>query len=101
MSAQTTLDEEWIEEEGERKTFLGGLIQTSVSLYHLTNGNPQGAPIIWKKARAMLSSFGKTKEGIDLEKLLQDMDQLYANMTEQLSDIDYLKRAPKIYFEDR
>lgn len=99
MSAQTTLDEEWIEETGERKTFLAGLIQTTVSLYHLTNGNPKGAPLVWKKARAMLVPYLPSKEGIDLEKLLQDMDALYKDLSDQLSDLDYMKMAPKISFQ--
>lgn len=99
MSAQTTLDEDWIEEEGERKNFLGGLIQVSVSLYHVTNGNPQGAPKIWQKARGMLEPYGPKKEGINLEKLFKDMDEFYANISDQMSDLDYMKRAPKIEFQ--
>ena len=99
MSAQTTLDEDWIEETGDQKTFLGGLIQVSVSLYHVTNGNPQGAPKIWQKAKGMLQPFLPKKDGIDLEKLFKDVDALYAQMSDQLSDIDYMKKAPKISYQ--
>ncbi len=99
MSAQTTLDEDWIEENSERKNFLGGLIQVSVALYHLTNGNPQGAPKIWLKARAMLEPYGKTMEGIDLVQLFKDMDELFATSNEQMTDLDHMKRVPKISFQ--
>ena len=102
MSAQTTLDKEWINETGERKTFLGGLIQASVSLYHLTNGNPRGAPIVWKKARAMLEPSLPSREGVDLQKLFEDMDTLYENLPEEeLSDMDYMKMVPQVKFDNR
>jgi predicted metal-dependent hydrolase len=101
MSAQTTLDEDWIEENGERKNFLGGLIQAAVSLYHVTNGNAMGASKIWIKAKNMLTPYAPRKEGIDLEKLFKDMDELYANMQEGLTDLDYMKRVPKIEYSDQ
>ena len=100
MSAQTTLDEDWIEEEGERKAFLGGLIQIAVSFYHATNYNIQGAAKIYQKAKNMLLPYVKNCEGIDLEKLFQGCDAFYANVeTEKLSDLEYMKRAPKISFQ--
>lgn len=100
MSAQTTLDEEWIDEEGERKAFLGGLIQVAVSLYQATNDNAIGASKIYLKAKNMLLPSGDKREGIDLKKLLSDMDAFYANIdTEKLTDLEWMKRAPKIEFE--
>lgn len=100
MSAQTTLDEDWIDEEGERKAFLGGLIQVAVSLYQATNDNAIGASKIYQKAKNMLLPSGDKREGINLKKLLQDLDAYYANVeTEKLTDIEYMKRAPKIDFE--
>lgn len=99
MSAQTTLDEDWIEEEGERKHFLAGLIQASVAMYHVTNGNAQGAAKIWLKAKNMLVPYAPTQDGIDLSKLFVDMDSLFSNVSDQLSDLDYMKKAPKISFQ--
>lgn len=100
MSAQTTLDEEWIDEEGERKNFLGGLIQVAVSLYQATNDNAVGASKIFLKAKNMLLPYGEKKEGINLQKLIADCDAFYANVeTEKLSDLEYMKKAPKIEYE--
>lgn len=100
MSAQTTLDEDWIDEEGDRKTFLGGLIQIAVSLYQATNDNALGASKIYQKAKGMLAPSGDAREGINLKKLFADMDAYYANVeTEKLTDIEYMKRAPKIEYE--
>jgi predicted metal-dependent hydrolase len=100
MSAQTTLDEEWIDEEGERKAFLGGLIQVAVSLYQATNDNAMGASKIYNKAKSMLLPSGEKREGIDLKKLLADMDAYYVNVeTEKLTDLEWMKKAPKIDYE--
>ena len=99
MSAQTTLDEDWIEEDGDRKQFLGGLIQVAVSLYHATNDNAVGGSKIYQKAKAMLIPSGETREGINLKKLFADLDAYFANVeTEKLTDIEYMKRAPKIEY---
>ena len=101
MSAQTTLDEEWIDEEGDRKTFLGGLIQVAVSLYQATNDNAVGASKIFIKAKNMLLPSGSAREGINLKKLIADMDAYYANVeTEKLTDIEWMKRAPKIEYQE-
>lgn len=100
MSAQTTLDEIWVKDESTNKDFLGGLIQCAVSLYHLTNGNPNGAKKIYEKARSMIDPYGDKKDGVDLQKLKTDMDQLYENLNEEFSDLDYLQRVPKIIFDE-
>ena len=100
MSAQTPLDEDWIEEEGPRKNFLGGLIQVAVSFYHATKDNAQGAAKIYQKAKNMLLPYGDKVEGIDLKKLFADCDAFYANVeTEKLTDLEYAKKAPKIDFQ--
>lgn len=100
MSAQTTLDEMWLEESGKDKQFYGGLIQVAVSLYHLTNGNPKGAQKIYEKARKMLVSYDKTHLGIELGKLIQECDLLYSkHIQPENTDSDYLKLVPKIEFQ--
>lgn len=101
MSAQTTLDEEWLHQEGDQKTFFGGLIQLAVSLYHLTNENPKGAKKVYENARGMLAPLGENRDGIDLQKLLSEMDRLYS---EQINvdewSPDYFKLCPKIEFQE-
>ncbi len=99
MSAQTTLDEVWLDEEGENKNFYGGLIQVAVSLYHLTNENPKGATKIYEKARTMLLPYGDKYFGIELGKLLKECDHLYSKSENtETSSLDYLKQVPRIDF---
>lgn len=100
MSAQTTLDEIWVKDTTEDKDFLGGLIQCAVSLYHLTNGNPNGAKKIYEKARSMIDPYGDLKDGIDLAQLKKDMDCLYENLDDELTDLDYMQRVPQLQFSD-
>jgi uncharacterized protein len=97
MSAQTTLDEIWLDEEGQNKDFFGGLIQIAVSLYHLTNDNPEGARKIFSKARRMLSPYGGRYLGLDLRTLISHLDRLFESEIQTgRTNIDYLKLAPKI-----
>lgn len=100
MSAQTTLDEIWLEETGTDKNFYGGLIQISVALYHLTNDNPKGAKKIYEKGRQLLSPYGSFYHDIDVEKLLAQLDNLFSTgIEEHKTNIDYLSQVPKIAFD--
>ena len=99
MSAQTTLDEVWIQETGSDKDFYGGLIQVSVSMYHLTNGNPKGAVRIYQKAKDMISKYGDTYKDIKLSSLLAHLDDLFAkDLDPDQSEVEFLKMVPQIEF---
>ena len=100
MSAQTTLDEVWLDEDGTDKSFYGGLIQVAVCLYHLTNENPSGAAKIYEKARAMLVPYGEQHQGVELKKLLDDLQHLFSEQVKPDDpSIDYTKVVPKIVFK--
>lgn len=99
MSAQTTLDTIWLKEEGDDKDFYGGLIQISVSLYHLTNDNPKGAKRVYDKAKSMLTRYGSVYKDIRLGVLIEKLDLLFdSEMASGHSSIDFLKIVPKIDF---
>ena len=100
-SAQSTLDEVWLDETGSDKNYYGGLVQISVSLYHLTNDNAKGAQKIFEKAHQMLSPFGEKHLGISVSKLLSDMAHIFSHeVSGDRTNFDYLKLAPKIEFEE-
>jgi predicted metal-dependent hydrolase len=100
MSAQSTLDEIWVKDESQQKDFYGGLIQCAVSLYHATNDNARGGAKIYEKAKAMLLPFGDQKDGLNLAKLLSDMDRFYEETDEDMSDLENMQRVPSIEFTD-
>ena len=101
MSAQTTLDEIWLDETGPDKDFFGGLIQAAVALYHLTNENPQGAKKIYTAARVMLKPYGDIHLGLSVSKLIGDFDELFRKHV-KVDDprTDYRNLLPKLEFDD-
>lgn len=97
MSAQTTLDEVWLMDESENKDFFGGLIQLAVSMYHLTNGNPQGAKKIYEKAIGMIQKYGDEHMGVALGQIKQSLHVLFnEDLKPEYTDLDFLKRVPKL-----
>jgi len=66
----------WLEQG--RPPFLKGLIQTAVSLYHLEGGNLAGARKLWRTASAYLAPYAPAHMGLDVQRLLEDMDRLFA-----------------------
>ncbi|MDI3327686.1 MAG: DUF309 domain-containing protein [Alicyclobacillaceae bacterium] len=71
-------EELWLEHG--RPAFLKGLIQTAVSLYHLEGANLSGARKLWRTARAYLSPYQPVHMGIDVRRLIHDMDRLHAGL---------------------
>jgi uncharacterized protein len=68
-----TLEEVWQGIRGPARDFFQGLIQVSVGLYHLGNGNRAGATSQLDKALARLSSYGDRYAGIELETLRREV----------------------------
>ncbi|MCL6593765.1 MAG: DUF309 domain-containing protein [Alicyclobacillus sp.] len=71
---------EWLWLESGRPLVLKGLIQAAVCLYHLYNGNLRGGWRMWQRARAYLATAGPVYEGLDLEQLRRDMDDVWAHV---------------------
>ena|ERR1043166_457527 len=101
MSAQSTLDEIWLDETGQDKNFYGGLIQMAVALYHLTNENPKGAKKIFDVAKGMLLPYGTIHHGLSLQKLISSFDTLFTQHV-KYEDLhaDYKSLLPKIEFKE-
>ncbi len=101
QSAQTALDDLWLDEEGTDKDFHGGLIQVAVSLFHLTNENPDGARRVYLNAKKLLEGFGERYHGIALRKLLADLDDLFSKHVQAGNGrTDYKGGLPRIEFQD-
>jgi uncharacterized protein len=101
MSAQTTLDEIWLDEKGSDKDFYGGLIQVAVAMYHLTNENPKGAKKVYEKARSMLSPYGSNHHGVNLGKLLTEFDSFLSTKVDYENlQADYRNQIPRIQFQE-
>ncbi len=70
------LEEAWLGASGEQKTFLQGLIQVAVALYHLRRKNLVGAGRLLEAGVEKLSGFVPRHEAIDLRGLLQGLEPL-------------------------
>lgn len=66
-----------------RPDILKGLIQTAVCIYHLEGGNVRGGIRMWTRARKYLVTYtakNSLYEGIDIDALQADMDNLWARV---------------------
>ncbi|MFH1016650.1 MAG: DUF309 domain-containing protein [Pseudomonadota bacterium] len=101
QSAQTALDDLWLDEEGTDKDFHGGLIQVAVALFHLTNENPEGAHRVYLNAKQLLAGFGDRYQGLDVRKLLSDLDELFSkHVNAENGRKDYRGVLPSIEFQN-
>ena len=66
----------WLEQG--RPEILKGLIQAAVCIYHLQNGNIKGGQAMWRRARNYLQAGRPEYESIDIDKLIADLDALWA-----------------------
>src|SRR3954467_9539412 len=73
-----TLEELWMDERGERRRFLQGLIQGAVGLFHATGGNFTGANSQLTKSLEKLDLFGERFLGVDLDALRDELREVRA-----------------------
>ncbi len=72
------IEELWMEERGEKRLFLQGLIQSSVGCYHLTNGNTTGAISQYSKALDKLVKYPADYLGVRNDLLVSELGRLLA-----------------------
>jgi|GEM_PF-2234935 len=78
------LESLWL--DSGRPEILQGLIQTAVCLYHLENGNVRGARRMWARAKPRLEAQFPEYGSIRLNRLVQDMDDVFAKLPPSLTD---------------
>ena len=66
----------WRKTEGEDKLFYHGLIQAAVSFHQASKGNRKGLQYERTKAREKLEKFPARHLGVDVRKLLEDLERL-------------------------
>jgi hypothetical protein len=71
-----TLEELWMEATEPHKTFYQGILQLSVSLYHLHNENLRGAAILLGESIKRLENYEPSYEGVDVDSLLADSAEM-------------------------
>ena len=73
FEAHEVWEEIWREDQGPSRRFYQGLIQLAVCLHHFRNGNTRGAKRLCLSGNGYLEPYRPTHLGIDLDRLLKDM----------------------------
>lgn len=73
FEAHETLEEIWLQEQGEAKILLHGLIQIAAAFHHAMRANMRGFDSLLKKGRAKLDRYPPAVRGIDLVSFRQDL----------------------------
>ncbi len=96
-------EELWADEHGESRKFYQGLIQTAVALYHFGNGNTRGARKLYHSSRSYLESYRPMYMGLDLEKLLAEMQHCFAEVLSSQEEYPQIEidaeRIPEIHLD--
>jgi predicted metal-dependent hydrolase len=80
FESHEVLEELWSDTQDERRKFYQGLIQVAVGLLHFGNGNLGGARKLYTSSRAYLEPYLPDYEGIDLQKLLTDLQYCFQEL---------------------
>lgn len=96
------LEDFWGELTCPEKPMFQGLIQAAVALYHFEEGNLGGARRMFTSCRVYLSPFAPVCGGIDVERLLADLQKCFLELMEEHASYPiHLKidptRVPRIY----
>jgi len=84
-----TLEALWMESAEPDKSFYQGILQISVALYHLGNGNLKGAIILLGEGSNRLARYPSIYSEIDVDELLeQSIALLKALQQQQLEQVD-------------
>lgn len=84
-----TLEALWMESTEPDKSFYQGILQISVALYHLGNGNLKGAIILLGEGSNRLASYPSIYSQVDVDQLLeQSITLLKALQQKQLEQSD-------------
>ncbi len=70
-------EELWMEERGERRLFLQGLIQAAVGCHHLSNGNTSGAISQYTKSLDKLMKYSDDYMGLDIGTFRKEIERCF------------------------
>lgn len=73
-----TLEDLWLDEKGQLRSFYQGILQIGAGLYHLQRGNERGALILLARGRMLLAPFSPACLGIDVTSLVRETQRVEA-----------------------
>jgi uncharacterized protein len=87
FDAHEALEDEWREAAAEERDFLQGLVHVTVAWHHAANGNRPGAERQLEKATRRLGPYAPAHRGVDVERVVGQVDAASARVAEGLLDL--------------
>lgn len=95
-AAHDALEDIWNGLEGDERQIVQGILQVSVSQFHLSKGNLNGATILIGEGLGRIKNRTKINLGIDLTSFCENLEiilnKLQLNIPLTKSDIPFLKK---------
>lgn len=95
------LEARWLQETGQEKLFLQGLIQIAVAFYHLENANLRGAQMLLQDGMAKLSPYRPAFLGVELQEFLTRLEACREEILclgEKINSRSYQHQIPSMRF---
>ena len=89
FEAHESWEELWSDFYLKDRRFVQGLIQLSVSFVHLENNNLKGAKSLLNKCREKFMEFNESQRGIDIKKLLKEINEVNNAYDRLTSSVDF------------
>ena len=96
FEAHEAWEELWTEYQGPSRKFYQGLIQVAVCLHHFGNGNVRGAKKLFQSSTNYLSAYVPWHEGIDLEKLLAQLQSCCTDILASQEEFPEIEIDPEL-----
>jgi predicted metal-dependent hydrolase len=87
FDAHEALEDEWREAPAEERDFLQGLVHVTVAWHHASRGNAPGASRQLAKATRRLTPYAPTHRGVDVDRLLDQIEAASARVGEGMLDL--------------
>jgi uncharacterized protein len=75
-----TLEELWLEERGEERSFFQGIIQIAAGYYKLQQQVPVGAVKLWRMGLEKLTAYQPVYLGLNVEALMRSVQANLLNL---------------------
>jgi len=96
FEAHEVWEELWADTEGESRRFYQGLIQVAVCLHNFGNGNIRGAKKLNVGCRGYLDSYRPHYLGLDVDKLLSQLDACCREIMESQEEFPRIEIVPDL-----
>ena len=99
--AHEALEEAWLDETSEIRNLYRGILQVSVTYFHIERGNYRGALKVYQRCRRWLAPFPPICRGVNVGKLKDDLESAIAEVRrlgpDRLNEFDRTLLRPIIF----